>query len=342
MVFSSAILDTYLSTVQSSKIVAYASLFFAAIGVVKYVGFGLKLTNLFLQLYILSGKNLKKYGAGKGAWALITGASDGIGKEFSLQLAKKGFNVVLVSRTESKLVDLSSEINRKYKVETKILPFDFAENKSSDYAALAALIEPLDVTVLINNVGQSHSIPVPFAEVDDTELTNIIAINDIATLKVTKLVIPKLIAKKMGLILTMGSFGGLFPTPYLSVYSGSKAFLQHWSTALAAELKPNGIDVELVLSYLVTSAMSKIRKSSTLIPNPNMFVASTLSSVGLQRGAQGRTATSTPYWSHAIFQFFVESTVGIWSGIVSNQNLQMHIAIRKRALKKADREKKGL
>ncbi|KAK9345336.1 hypothetical protein V1522DRAFT_382485 [Lipomyces starkeyi] len=342
MVFSSAILDIYLSNVQSSKIVAYASLFFAAIGVVKYVGFGLKLTNLFLQLYILSGKNLKKYGAGKGAWALITGASDGIGKEFSLQLAKKGFNVVLVSRTESKLVDLSSEINRKYKVETKILPFDFTENKSSDYAALAALIEPLDVTVLINNVGQSHSIPVPFAEVDDTELTNIIAINDIATLKVTKLVIPKLIAKKMGLILTMGSFGGLFPTPYLSVYSGSKAFLQHWSTALAAELKPNGIDVELVLSYLVTSAMSKVRKSSTLIPNPKMFVASTLSSVGLQRGAQGRTATSTPYWSHAIFQFFVESTVGIWSGIVSNQNLQMHIAIRKRALKKADREKKGL
>ncbi|KAK9314494.1 hypothetical protein V1524DRAFT_432931 [Lipomyces starkeyi] len=342
MVFSSAILDIYLSNLQSSKIVAYASLFFAAIGVVKYVGFGLKLTNLFLQLYILSGKNLKKYGAGKGAWALITGASDGIGKEFSLQLAKKGFNVVLVSRTESKLVDLSSEINRKYKVETKILPFDFTENKSSDYAALAALIEPLDVTVLINNVGQSHSIPVPFAEVDDTELTNIIAINDIATLKVTKLVIPKLIAKKMGLILTMGSFGGLFPTPYLSVYSGSKAFLQHWSTALAAELKPNGIDVELVLSYLVTSAMSKVRKSSTLIPNPKMFVASTLSSVGLQRGAQGRTATSTPYWSHAIFQFFVESTVGIWSGIVSNQNLQMHIAIRKRALKKADREKKGL
>ncbi|KAK9352911.1 hypothetical protein V1505DRAFT_371469 [Lipomyces doorenjongii] len=342
MVFSSAILDTYLSTVHSSKVVAYASLFFVAIGVVKYVAFGLKLTNLFLQLFILSGKSLKKYGAGNGAWALITGASDGIGKEFSLQLAKKGFNVVLVSRTESKLVDLSSEINMKYKVETKILAFDFAENKSSDYAALAELIEPLDVTVLINNVGQSHSIPVPFAEVDDTELTNIIAINDFATLKVTKLVIPKLIAKKKGLILTMGSFGGLFPTPYLSVYSGSKAFLQHWSTALAAELKPNGIDVELVLSYLVTSAMSKIRKSSTLIPNPKMFVASTLSSIGLQRGAQGRTATSTPYWSHAIFQFFVESTVGIWSGIVSNQNLQMHIAIRKRALKKADREKKGL
>ncbi|KAK9369457.1 hypothetical protein V1509DRAFT_619472 [Lipomyces kononenkoae] len=342
MAFSSAILETYLTTLQSNRILAYSSILFASIGFVKYVIFGLKLTNLFLQLFILSGKSLKKYGAGKGAWAIITGASDGIGKEFSLQLAKAGFNIVLVSRTESKLVDLSLEINKKYGVETKILPFDFAENRSSDYAALAVLIEPLDVTVLINNVGQSHSIPVPFAEVDDTELTRIITINDLATLKVTKLVIPKLIAKKKGLILTMGSFGGLFPTPYLSVYSGSKSFLEHWSTALAAELKPKGIDVELVLSYLVTSAMSKIRKVSTLIPSPKMFVASTLSSIGLQRGAQGRPATSTPYWSHAIFHFFVENTVGIWSGIVSSQNLNMHIAIRKRALKKAEREKKAL
>ncbi|KAJ8098267.1 hypothetical protein POJ06DRAFT_258991 [Lipomyces tetrasporus] len=343
MVISSRpFLDTYLAALGSSKLVAYLSLFFAAIGFVNYVSFGLKSINLLLQLFVLSGKNLKKYGAGNGAWALITGASDGIGKEFSLQLAKKGFNVVLVSRTESKLVDLALEIKEKYGVETKILPFNFAESKSSDYTALAALIEPLDITVLINNVGQSHSIPVPFAEVDDAELTNIVTINNLATLKVTKLVVPKLIAKKKGLILTMGSFGGLLPTPYLSVYSGSKAFLQHWSTALAAELKPKGIDVELVLSYLVTSAMSKIRKTSALIPNPKMFVASTLSSIGLQRGAQGLAATSTPYWSHAIFQFFIENTVGIWSSIVSNQNLQMHITIRKRALKKAEREKKGL
>ncbi|KAK9481220.1 hypothetical protein V1514DRAFT_323270 [Lipomyces japonicus] len=342
MAFNCAILDSYLSTLQSSKILAYSSLLFILVGFYRYVSFGYKLTKLFFELFILSGKNLKNYGAGKGAWAVITGASDGIGKEFSLQLAKKGFNVVLVSRTESKLVELANEIEQKFKVNTKVLPFDFSLNQSIDYQALANLIEPLDVTVLINNVGQSHAIPVPFAETEESELSNIILINDLATLKVTRIVTPKLITKRQGLILTMGSFGGLFPTPYLAVYSGSKAFLQQWSSALAAELKPYNVDVDFVLSYLVTSAMSKIRRTSALIPNPKSFVASTLSSIGLQRGAQGRAATSTPYWSHAIFQFAVANTVGELSNIVSNLNLKFHIGIRKRALKKAERENKKL
>ncbi|KAK9465354.1 hypothetical protein V1512DRAFT_266129 [Lipomyces arxii] len=342
MAFFSCIADLYVSALKNNVQLTYLSLLFLSIGIIKYVGFGLSLTKLFLDIFVLPGTSMKKYGAGKGAWAIITGASDGIGKEFSIQLAKKGFNVVLVSRIESKLVDLASEISGKYKVETKIMSMDFSANKVSDFAALSALIEPLNVTVLINNVGLSHSIPVPFAEVDEKELEDIIVINNIATLKVTRLVTPKLVANKKGLILTMGSFGGNFPTPYLSVYSGSKAFLQYWSSALSSELKPKGVDVELVLSYLVTTAMAKIRRTSLLIPNPKMFVASTLSSIGLNCGAVGRVATSTPYWSHAIYQFIIESTLGTWSKFVMNQNLKMHISIRKRAMKKAEREKKGL
>lgn len=271
---------------------------------------------------------------------MVTGASDGIGKEYAEQLAKAGFNILLVSRTESKLATLSSEIESAYpKSSTKYLAIDFASAGDAEYVKLKAVVDELDVGVLVNNVGQSHSIPVPFYLVDDKELADIIAINDLATLRVTRIILPQLLASRRGLILTMGSFGGYFPTPYLSVYSGSKAFLQHWSSALAVELEGTGVDVEFVLSYLVTSAMSKIRRSSALIPTPKQFVASTLSSIGLSRGAQLVSYSSTPYWSHAIFQFFVDQSVGAWSRAVAASNLKMHMQIRKRALKKAEREK---
>ncbi|KAL8719284.1 MAG: hypothetical protein Q9225_003686, partial [Loekoesia sp. 1 TL-2023] len=81
-------------------------------------------------------------------------------------------------------------------------------------------------------------------------MREIININCHGTLLTTSLVAPKMVSQKRGLILTMGSFGGLMPTPLLATYSGSKAFLQQWSTALACELQPHGVTVELVQSYL--------------------------------------------------------------------------------------------
>lgn len=271
---------------------------------------------------------------------MITGASDGLGKEYAFQLARKGWNLVLVSRTESKLKTLASEIEQKYDgVQTKILAMDFARNDDGDYAKLKALTDGLDVAILINNVGLSHSIPVPFVLTPKDEMRDIITINCVATLKVTQIIAPRMVQRKRGLILTMGSFGGLFPTPLLATYSGSKAFLQQWSTALGGELKGTGVDVELALAHLVTTAMSKVRRTSLVIPNPKTFVAAALGTIG--RGGGGTAAfTTTPYWRHALMQWVVENTVGITSYTAVMQNRTMHENIRTRALKKAAREAK--
>jgi len=214
-----------------------------------------------------------------------------------------------------------------------------AVDNESDYQRLAKRIDGLDVAILINNVGQSHSIPVPFTLTDQTEMENIININCRGTLKVTRIVAPGMQSRRRGLILTMGSFGGWMPTPLLATYSGSKAFLQFWSTALAAELKPDNVDVQLVLSYLVTTAMSKVRRPSLLIPSPKPFVRAALGKVGL--GGWHNTAyTYTPHWSHALMAWAIENTIGIGSYIGVQVNRSMHIDIRNRALRKAARETK--
>lgn len=315
------------------------------VGVYKLTIFTLSFASLIFDLFLIPGISFSKYGNKKGSWAVVTGASDGIGKEYASQLAGKGFNVVLVSRTQSKLELLATEIETKYKVQTKIVAFDASTDANVNYELLNETISSLPVTILINNVGQSHSIPVPFLETNTKELQDIITINTTATLKITQTVAPYIVAttkqqKCRGLILTMGSFGGLLPTPYLAVYSGSKAFLQSWSAALAGELKSENVDVELIISYLVTSAMSKIRRSSLFIPNPKNFVKSVFAGLGKRNGAQERYATSTPYWTHALMHFGIENTVGVYSAVANKLNLDMHKSIRVRALKKQARSEK--
>ncbi|KAF1998785.1 NAD(P)-binding protein [Amniculicola lignicola CBS 123094] len=296
---------------------------------------------VLLSLFVLRGEPLTQH-APRGTWALITGASDGIGKEFALALAAKGYNLLLVSRTSSKLESLSSEITTKYesKISVKTLAMDFAKNNDSDYAALKELVQGLDVGILVNNVGLSHSIPVPFVETPAEELRDIIMINCIATLKVTQLITPGMISRQRGLILTMASFGGAFPTPLLATYSGSKAFLQQWSTALGSELEQYNVKVQCIQSHLITTAMSKIRKPSLLVPNPKQFVSSVLGKIGQHGGALGIAHTSSPYWSHGLMHWFLMTFVGERSNFLVNTNRGMHEDIRKRALRKAARDAK--
>jgi 17beta-estradiol 17-dehydrogenase / very-long-chain 3-oxoacyl-CoA reductase len=217
---------------------------------------------------------------------------------------------------------------------------DFSKNQDADYAKLKALVDGLDIGILLNNVGQSHSMPVPFILTPKDEMKDIVAINCMGTLRVTQIVAPGMVQRKRGLILTMGSFAGLMPTPLLATYSGSKAFLQYWSAALAEELHGSGVDVEFCLSYLVTTAMSKIRRTSLLIPNPRNFVKTVLAKIGRSGGAQSMAYTSTPYWGHALMHWWVENTIGLGAAFALSQNRAMHESIRTRALKKAERDAK--
>lgn len=284
---------------------------------------------------------LRKYGK-VGSWAVVTGASDGLGKEFASQLAAKGFNLILVSRTQAKLEALARELEQKHAargLQVKTLAMDFARDDDGDYQRLGDLVRGLDVAMLVNNVGQSHSIPVTFLDTPADELRSIVTVNCIATLKVTQAVAPVLRARRRGLILTMGSFAGWTPTPYLATYSGSKAFLQQWSNALASELAADGVDVQLVLSHLVTTAMSKVRRPSLLVPTARGFVASALAKVGLG-GFQAAPNTYTPWWSHAFMLWLIENVVGVNSRVTISQNRKMHVDIRARALRKRERDAK--
>ncbi|KAF9129779.1 hypothetical protein BG015_004096, partial [Linnemannia schmuckeri] len=214
-------MDKIAHFVQKSNCNATTVAIFGAIGAVVVAAKALSFLKVLVDVFLRSGINIKKYDAGNGGWAVVTGASDGIGKEFAFQLASKKLNIVLVSRTESKLKVLAEELQQKYNIETKVHAMDFTKGDDKDYQALQTLVAPINVT-----------------QETDKVVKDIVEININAAMRVTKIIVPHMVARKKGLIINLGSFAGLVPTPYLSVYSGSKAFLSSWSQAIGAELAP--------------------------------------------------------------------------------------------------------
>ncbi|KIO33892.1 hypothetical protein M407DRAFT_17160, partial [Tulasnella calospora MUT 4182] len=233
-----------------------AGLALAAIGALSVSCFAWNFIKLVTKSFILSGYNLKKFGAKNGRWAVVTGATDGIGREFALQLAKAGFNVYLASRSMDKL-EAVHDANSGSNVQVQVHAIDFSRRDAQaegEWSRLGDALKKLDIGVLVNNAGKSYDIPAYFDELTTQESEDIVQININATMRMTQIVLPGMLAKKNGLILNMGSFAGSVPSPVLTTYSASKALLSTWSQALAEEYKSRGIVVSHVHTYFVVSA----------------------------------------------------------------------------------------
>jgi len=170
--------------------------------------------------------NLKKYGS----WAVVTGCTDGIGKAYAEHLAKRGLNVVLISRTLEKLQEQAKFLTDKYKVETKVIAVDFTE-QTSIYTTIRNELGDLDIGVLVNNVGMSYKYP-EFFDVygqSDKDLSNLINCNITSLTKMTAIVLPNMVKKRKGIIINNASGSGRIPTPLLTVYSATKAYVDFFS-----------------------------------------------------------------------------------------------------------------
>ncbi|KAJ3018459.1 hypothetical protein HKX48_002884 [Thoreauomyces humboldtii] len=288
----------------------------------------LSLLLLGYRILLRPATNLARYGAKKGAWAVVTGASDGIGKEFALQLAKAGFNVVLMARTRAKLEAVAAEADA-FQVKTMVIPFDFGNAGDAEYLKLKAELAKINVGVLVNNVAVNHEIPISFVEESSTVLSSIVEVDVAAQVRLTRLVLPQMTASKRGWIVNIGSVAGLVPSPYLATYSGSKSFLRTWSRALSVECAPHGVHVEHVKTYFVVTNMSKIRRSNWLTPTAKGYVRAVLRSAG-------QDADSAPFPSHAVVTWGLENLVP--EQVAIKKSADMHVDIRRRALRKRERE----
>lgn len=278
-----------------------------------------------IRLYFLPNLgfrlDLKKYGS----WAVVTGATDGIGKSIAKQLAKRGMNLVLISRSEDKLKATASELGGN--VEIKTISFDYS--KTDGYEKLASELKSLDIGLLVNNVGMSYDHPDYYMNYDEEHHDRLISINVKSVMKMTRLVLEGMVQRKKGLLVHVSSASSLLPVPFLSVYSASKSFVNNFGESLHYEYMNQGIKSQVVFPYFVATKLSKMRPNGLLVPSADQYARQMVNGIGL-------STTMAGYWCHELF-LGLSSLLPEW--LVVSQTRKMMDAMRKRWERKQQQKK---
>ena len=262
----------------------------------------------FIYLFIRPS-SLPRYLRRPSSWALITGASSGIGFGFAQELCSRGFNVILHGRNRNKLERLQADLQRQFPDRSiRIAIADAVQsNVASSIEDIVSSLQDLQLTVLINNIGGITGMaPPPFKtlgaytaqEVDET-----IKVNAGFATQITRALLPLLQKNQPSLILNIGSVVARLSVPYISVYSAAKAYNVNFNSSLAADMRAEGHDIEL-LGILVGSVLTEGRTSDVTM-GPFTPPARVMAKAALERVGCGRDVV-TAYLPHVLQMFSMD------------------------------------
>lgn len=279
-----------------------------------------------LKLYLLPmfgiKLNLKKFGE----WAVVTGATDGIGKAIAKQLAKRGLNLVLISRSEDKLKAAAEELGTSG-VEVKTISYDYSN--ADGYEAIESQLKSLNIGLLVNNVGMGYDHPDFYLHYDEKYYDTLINLNIVSVLKMTRIVLDGMVERKKGLLVHISSASSLLPVPYLSTYSASKAFVNNFGESLHHEYSSKGIRSQVVYPYFVATKLSKLRPNGFTIPSADSYAKQLVNAIGL-------SSTMSGFWCHEIL---IQAQSLLPKFFVVNQTANMMNGVRKRWERKQQQKK---
>lgn len=169
--------------------------------------------------------------------ALVTGASSGMGLEFARLLAKDGYDLALVARSETTLRDVAQNLASEYGVEATPVALDLARPESAD--ELVARVPHCDV--LVNNAGFASN--GRFDRIEESRIAEEIVLDVLTLTRLTRKYLPAMIERRDGKVLNVASTAGFLPGPFMAVYYASKAYVISFSQALFEELRGTGVSV---------------------------------------------------------------------------------------------------
>jgi short-subunit dehydrogenase len=174
-------------------------------------------------------------------WAIITGASSGIGKALAFEFAAGGFNLFLTGRNESALKEIAATCSSQHGVETEVALADLGCADAVDTLVKTITAKTARYEVLVNNAG--FGIHGDFVSSEIRQDVDLLNVQLTATLKLTRAVLPGMIERGNGKILNVASVYSFSPVPHQSVYAACKAFLLSFSSSLQTELEGTGVTV---------------------------------------------------------------------------------------------------
>ncbi len=174
-----------------------------------------------------------------GGWAVVTGASAGIGEAFARALAAEGVPLVLTSRREERLRALANDLEARHEIQTRVVPLDLALDGAP--LRLAEATADLDVGFVLNNAG--FGVAGRFELGDYARVLEMVRLNCVAVTGVAHLFLPRLVARGRGALVIVASTAGFQPVPLLAAYSATKSYDLLLGEALWAENRGRAIDV---------------------------------------------------------------------------------------------------
>lgn len=277
----------------------------------------------FLRVFFLRRSSFGRYvaspdgtaGAEAESWALVTGASDGIGKGFARELCARGVNVILHGRNERKLERVREEILAEWperQVRLFVMDANVGETDVPRLVEACKAFEDVRLRVLVHNVGGvGAGVPLwaPLAERSSEVVGRIVNINVRFMTELTRVLLPQLVRSQPALIVTIGSGISEFAVPYFQMYSGAKAYMQAWARSMRLEFKADKQDIEVLHIQVgkVSSGPSPAQRATVnlMCPTPRRFAQSCLDAAGCGR------EVIWAYWPHAL-QFGLMLSLPTW------------------------------
>ncbi len=184
-----------------------------------------------------------------GPWALVTGATSGIGAELADQIAAKGLNIVLVARKEAELKTHAAQLSEKHGVETAVIAADLA---TVEGVAKVKATE-LEIGLLVPAAGLE--VNGAFEKTDYESELKVLQVNVHATFELVHRFSRSMVERGHGGVLLIASLSGQMPNPYFSNYAGSKAYVLNLGASLYGELRLKGVDVTVLSPGLTATPM---------------------------------------------------------------------------------------
>src|SRR5216683_3341349 len=220
-----------------------------------------------------------------GPWALVTGASSGIGKEFTRQIAAAGINVVLVARRDALLAELGRAISQEFDVQYRALAMDLSQE--GFIVGLADATHDIDIGLVVSNAGTAN--PGEFLKLDQQLLQATLRLNTMAHLDISHHFGAKLAKRRRGGLILIGSMGAEIGVPFLANDGGAKSYIHSLGEALHYEFKPRGVYVTVVPPPLTnTAVLAKLGFDPRTMPMKPMSVEQCVSE-GLNALRQNRS-----------------------------------------------------
>src|SRR5712691_11028191 len=192
----------------------------------------------------------------KGKWALVTGASAGIGVALARELAAGGTNLVLTARRMDRLAKLARELAATHKISAEIFAADLVQRSAAEEIFAFTLARKIEIDLLINNAGFGNY--GEFTNSDTKRLLDMVQVNCAAVVHLTRLYLPDMIKRQRGDVLIVASNASFQAVPYISTYAATKAFDLLLAEGLAEEMKPNGVRVCALCPGTTTSEFHEL------------------------------------------------------------------------------------